>query len=434
MSAIRHLAVPAALLALSALPAQAASLATLYGMGGTTSGQHPQGTVLPGAGGVLFSTASSGGAGGFGTAFALVPSGAAGHYNVSVLHAFKGGQDGAAPDQGLTAGANGALFGVTPQGGGSGCGGAGCGTVFALAPGAGGKGYAEKVLYRFTGGTDGGAPEAALVMDGTGVLYGTTSTGGTGYGTVFALTPTNATGGFKFSTLYSFQGGTDGATPQFGALTVGAGGVLYGATYFGGTSCAGSGNGCGTVFSLTPPAAAGGAWTESVLYRFTGGADGGFAPGGLTVLADGSLAGVTDKGRTVSRTLIDGSVFKLTPVAGGGWQFATLYTFGTGGDGATPNAGLAADAAGALYGTTIQGGSSGGACLPLYGCGTAFKLTPPVAPATAWTETVLYRFAGGADGAAPEAGLTPDGAGSYYGTASSLMLLGNNGSVFKLTP
>jgi hypothetical protein len=113
-----------------------------------------------------------------------------------------------------------------------------------------------------------------------------------------------------------------------------------------------------------------------------------------------------------------------------------LYSFTGGSDGATPFAGLISDDNGALYSTTYNGGGSGNCFL---GCGTVFKLTPPSKGQTAWTETVLYRFTGGSDGAAPLAGLIADESGALYGTA----LLGGNsnarypngaGTVFKLTP
>ncbi len=125
---------------------------------------------------------------------------------------------------------------------------------------------AEAVLHTFNGGSDGSYPNAGLIADGKGNLYGTTATGGTSYcggggcGTVFKLTPPASAGGTWTETvLYAFTGGSDGANPQAG-LILDASGALYGTTTEGGASCppSYSTRGCGTVFKLTPPASAGG--------------------------------------------------------------------------------------------------------------------------------------------------------------------------------
>jgi len=135
----------------------------------------------------------------------------------------------------------------------------------------------EKVLHRFHGGQDGAIPwDAGLVFDNTGNLYGTTSNGGNGScprgrGTVFRLRPNHAvSGGLWIETvLYNFKGGADGAFPG-SALVLDGTGNLYGTTESGGdsTNCSG---GCGTVFKLTPSPQG---WTETILYRFRGGVDG----------------------------------------------------------------------------------------------------------------------------------------------------------------
>jgi hypothetical protein len=182
---------------------------------------------------------------------------------------------------------------------------------------------------------------------------------------------------------------TDSGEPgTVGGLIADATGALYGTTDFGG----GTGCSCGTVFKLTPPATSGGPWTETVLYSFTGGSDGAF-PNGLIADASGALYGILGGGGTGCRC---GTVFKLTPptTAGGSWTETVLYSFTGGADGASPEAGVIADATGALYGTTVEGGGTVCAPLPVPGCGTMFKLTPPGATGGPWTETVLHSFAG----------------------------------------
>lgn len=139
------------------------------------------------------------------------------------------------------------------------------------------RGHAtESVVYSFAGGNDGAGPEAGLIVDQNGVFYGTTAAGGgtgcapqsAGCGTAFSLTPPATPGGTWTETvLHSFVGEPDGAAPK-AALLAGKGGVLYGATSSGGASNA------GIVFELTPPSTPGGPWTESILYSFTGGVDG----------------------------------------------------------------------------------------------------------------------------------------------------------------
>src|SRR5664279_570642 len=173
----------------------------------------------------------------------------------------------------------------------------------------------EQVLHNFNNnGTDGTFPQAGLIVDGAGNLYGTTSEGGTyiscsgGCGTVFELTP-NGSGGWTETVLHNFNSnGTDGANPYAG-LIFDAAGNLYGTTTTGGST----GTGYGTVFELTP--AAGGTWTEQVLYSFRGGTDGTWPYAGLIFDAAGNLYGTTPNGSTNN----GGIAFELTPAAGGTW-------------------------------------------------------------------------------------------------------------------
>jgi uncharacterized repeat protein (TIGR03803 family) len=186
----------------------------------------------------------------------------------TVLHSFSG-NDGAQPIAGLIADGNGNLYGTTAKGGAS-----GNGVVFKLAPGG-----TYTVLYSFTGGSDGRFPQAGLIADSSGNLYGTTQFGGaTGNGVVFKLTP----GGTE-TVLYSFchlPGCTDGAYPQAG-LIADSSGNLYGTTPYGGAS------NDGVVFKL----ASGG--TETVLYSFLGGGDGAFPGAALIADGSGNLYGTT---------------------------------------------------------------------------------------------------------------------------------------------
>jgi uncharacterized repeat protein (TIGR03803 family) len=147
--------------------------------------------------------------------------------------------------------------------------------------------------------------------------------------------------------LHSFNNnGTDGYEPYFGSLIFDAAGNLYGTTYAGGMY------GYGTAFELSP--AAGGSWTETVLYNFGNGTGAAQNPrAGLIFDAAGNLYGTTTGGGTSN----SGTVFELTPTGGGGWTGQVLYSFGNTPDGAYSNAGLIFDAAGNLYGTTELGGA-----------------------------------------------------------------------------
>jgi uncharacterized repeat protein (TIGR03803 family) len=390
--------------------AQSQTLTTLHSFIGS-DGAMPYTGLISDASGALYGTTAYGGAFNEGTVFKLTPPATAGGtWTETVLYNFTNGNDGAIPYAGLTADASGALYGAAFFGGAY-----GAGTVFKLTPTPNGE-WAFSVLYTFTGGNDGANPNATLISDATGALYGTTVYEGGPYnnGTVFELTPPATPGGAWTETvLHSFGGGSDGANPYSG-LIFDASGALYGTTYYGGGYYY-----AGTLFQLTPPAAPGGIWTETVLHTFSW-SDGAYPYGTLIADASGALYGTTANGGLDQNY---GTVFQLTPPAttGGAWTETVLYRF-TGGDGANPYAGLISDASGVLYGTASGGGAGNS--------GTVFKLTPPATTGGAWTETVLHSFTGG-DGAQPIAGLMSDASGALYG-ANIGGGANNEGTVFKL--
>jgi len=339
--------------------------------------------------------------------------------NYKILHRFTGGADGGYLDAGLIFDSSGNLYGTASVGGAY-----GNGAVFELTPNSDGS-WTEKVLYSFTGGTDGGTPYAALIFDTAGNLYSTTYGGGVyGYGTVFMLTP-NSDGSWTEATLYSFAGGTDGAQPIAG-LIFDTAGNLYGLTSKGGRgSCPGytSATGCGTVFELTPNS--GGGWTESVLYAFAGGMDGGFLDHASLVFdGAGNLFGATRNHGLLEYGCADygcGTLFELTPNSGGGWTEKVLHRFSPK-NGGNPEGTLIFDVAGNLYGTTLDGGP--------YGGGNVFKLT--LGSDGKWTERVIHQFTG-KNGSSSWSGVIFGPAGDLYGETSDGGTHGY-GTVYKLTP
>ncbi|HVN07242.1 MAG TPA: choice-of-anchor tandem repeat GloVer-containing protein [Bryobacteraceae bacterium] len=276
------------------------------------------------------------------------------------------------------------------------------------------------IVYSFRGyPSDGAIPIAPLVLGGQ-VFYGTTFASGDtrcGCGAVFSLTPPATAGGAWIEEiLHKFAGYGDGATPESG-LTLSADGVLYGTTDAGGNL------NLGTVYSMTPPASPGGSWTETILHSFGANQDGANPVGGLVIGLSGALYGTTWSGGQYN----GGTVFALFPPAspGGVWTEQVLYNFTGGLDGRYPQATLAIDpASGTLYGTTTYGGSSLD--------GVAFMLTPPGTPGGAWAETVLHNFTGGIDGLNPNS-LVLGSKGVVYGTSHGVPGV-NLGAVYSLSP
>ena len=243
--------------------------------------------------------------------------------------------------------------------------------------------------------------------------------------------------------LHSFgASSTDGQLPH-SAMITDAKGNLFGTTLYGGSNFVAFG-GAGTVFELSPPAATGGTWKETVLYSF--GATNGDATvpwAGLIMDAKGNFYGTTFNGG-IYHTCINGSycgaAFELSPPTkiGGAWTETILHSFGASNtDGRQPQTSLIRDTHGNLYGTTPTGGAN---CVPSGGCGTAFKLSPPVKTGGTWTETVLHSFgASAADGQSPLASLIMDAKGNLYGTTQSggahnNVANGGGGTIFELSP
>jgi uncharacterized repeat protein (TIGR03803 family) len=241
--------------------------------------------------------------------------------------------------------------------------------------------------------------------------------------TVLMLTA-NASAAWTEKVLYSFQGGSDGLTPE-GGVVFDSAGNLYGATYEGGSTCPSPG--CGIIFQLSP---SGGTWTETVLYGFNG-TNGSYPVGSVIVDTSGNLYGTTSIGGSGTCYLLGfnvgcGVVYELSPPAqqSGAWTYTTLYNFQGGNDGLFPLGSLVFDKKGNLYGATQFGGGKGTTCNTYYGgnCGTVFELRPPKQKGGAWTEKVLYSFAGGTkgkrfgDGANPQGNLVFDSQGAIYGT------------------
>jgi uncharacterized repeat protein (TIGR03803 family) len=329
----------------------------------------------------------------------------------TVLHTFSYDSDGGFPFPGTTMDAKGNLYGVTSFSGSTD--GVCCGTVYELSPKNGGWKY--QIIYTFQGASHGEAPYGGLTFDAAGNLYGTTTIGGPdlGGGLVYELSPTKD-GKWKKTDLHRFAKPDaptyDGALPS-SYLVFDKAGNLYGTTQLGGgnnyNDCGETTWGCGTVFELSPEGK--GKWKETQLHRFPeGNADGLMPYGGLTFDPSGNLWGTT---QTDNLTGL-GTVFELSPDAKGKWKETALFNFSGDSTGYQTQAGVVADAAGNIYGTTYFGGN---------GTGTVFELSPQSGGGL--VETLIYQFASCnetscPDGVQPFGGLTIDGNGNLYGTTT----------------
>lgn len=276
-------------------------------------------------------------------------------------------RSGARPNAGIIHDAAGALYGTTAFGGTH-----GLGTVFRLTrPTASNPHWIETVLHSFVG-PDGGRPGGGLIFDTAGALYGTTIEGGRkDMGTVFRLAPPSGlNGNWTETVLHSFAG-PDGLQPE-AALLLDKSGALYGAASWGGAH-----EQEGVLFELTPAGPTNPAWSETLLHSFRANteADGAHPVGSIVIDFSGALYGVTyvGWGRDGNEQIVTGKIYKLAPPTAGNPNstLTILHAFSPD-DGQRPLAGLISDGSGRLYGTTTDGGVHGG--------GTIFKLTPASMP------------------------------------------------------
>ena len=401
--------------------AKAQTFTVLHNFTNGTDGSYPRAGVTVSPSGVVYGTAEGGGTFGNGTVFKLSQVNST--WVFSPLYEFAGGNDGSYPIGGVVIGPDGALYGTTQQGGAE-----NNGTVFALRPPSTFCRsvvcyWNETILHTFTGVPDGINPWVEnLVFDAAGNIYGTTANGGTyDNGTTFELTPSG--GGYTESILHSFGHDQDGAYPEAGVVLDAAGNV-YGATGAGGTG-RGCSYGCGTAYQLTP---SGGSWLENVLVNFDLGSAslaGAYYPYSPLIMdASGNLYGTTIYSTS---NFLDGIVFKLAP-SGGGFAPSVFYAFLSscqpyggvtmdtagnffgvclgsssvfeltncnpscvlidlhdfnGRDGSMPYGAPVLDANGNLYGTTQYGGTSDNCQL---GCGVVWEIAGVAAPRKNRTE------------------------------------------------
>jgi len=303
------------------------------------------------------------------------------------LYSFSGGSDGANPYGGVIEDSSGDIYGNATFGGA-----AGEGVLFQIPSGGG-----FNVCYSFgSQSADGNLPVAGPIIDAAGNLVGTTFAGGSaGLGAVYRVSPCTGE-----QVVHSFSGNPDGST-GFGSLVADASGNLYGTTVNGGL-------GYGTIFEINASTGA-----ETVLYSFKGPAgDGSHPSAGLVLDSAGNLYGTTVNGGSYN----DGTVFEFNTTSG---AETVLYSFTGISDGESPYSTLVMDSSGNLYGTTSASEPNSG--------GTVFEINP----ATPGQIDTLYAFAGGSDGAYPQAGLVMDASGNLYGTTANGGSAGD-GTVFEI--
>jgi uncharacterized repeat protein (TIGR03803 family) len=378
----------AVILALAA-PSWSQTFTTLYNFVGGFNMKYPNGdgaqpiaSVIQDASGNLYGTTWRGGDfacqenEGCGIVFEINSAGAE-----TILHRFKGSPDGAMSNTSLIRDGLGNLYGTTWTGGDqspSPCQPSGCGVVFRLSADGG-----EKLLYTFTGGSDGCGPAQGLVRDKAGNLYGTTpSCGASNYGTLFKVSSTG-----EFTLLHTFAGSpSDGASPLFGHLTMDEDGNLYGVTVNGGSAACN--NGCGVVYEFSA------AGNFTVLHSFEFSADGCAPYGSLVRDNSGNLYGTThgcDRGDYETK----GSIWRLSQKG----KLTVLYTFRNAGG---PEAGLTKDPQGNLYGIGGPGAYDGGALFEVTANGTFGTL-------------FSFDYSDGQIGSGTEVSVSSDG--TLFGTA-----------------
>jgi len=368
----------------------------LYRFQGGSDGSEPSGALVADQAGNLYGTTTSGGTGacqgGCGTVFQLSRN-PDGSWTKTQLYSFAGEDDGAFPNAGVIFDQNGNLYGTTIHGGAS-----EDGTVFRLSPPSKpGNAWTEAVLYNFVGDRDGEYCLGSLTFDKAGNLYGAALFGGAYHGgTIFQLVQHG--GQWSLNVLHNFKGVNDGLDP-YGPVILDSHGAVYGTA-------------SGTVFRLKPPAPGHTDWTFRALYTlpsFT--AEGALLPGRTALYGTTALGGASN----------NGTVFQLTPQQGLPWKLTTLYEFKGGTDGFYPLNSLVADRSGNLYGVTASGG--------INDQGTIFRLSFIHG---GWTKATLYSFQGGSDGAGPGSGAIV-GPRVLYGTTTAGGF-SDNGTVFQLGP
>jgi len=356
----------------------------------TATGNFLRGRLLEGVDGFLYGTSYAGGSNSLGTVFKVTTKGT----KFTSLHSFS---DGNYPYAGLVQGSDGNLYGTT-AGGGSHDG----GTLFTLRT----NGSGFNVLVNFGASVDDAiSPAGGVTVSPDGVLYGTSTGGGTyNLGTVFKV----STNGSGYSVIYSFAGtnvNSDGIGP-FGTLLLASDGALYGTTQYGGT------NKDGTIFKVFPDGSG-----YQVLHHFMGTNDDGRLPiGALAQSADGMLYGTTyyDGANGV------GTVFRIDT---NGNNYVVLRSFSGSTDGSQPMAGVVVGPDGYLYGTTRYGGATD--------AGVAFRMA-----ADGSDFTLLHNFAQlDQDGTQPFAPLLFGSDGAVYGCTyfgGAYLANGVNGTIFRL--
>ena len=390
---MRSILVAASAATLFAGHALAAPETVIYPFAGGADGGFPQAGLIADANGNFYGTTTSDGAGHNGVVFELSPPPAGKtQWTETVLYAFTGGKDGGDPQARLVMDAKGDLFGTAYQGGKD-----GQGTVFELKPPKKGEtAWTFSLVHSFTGKDDGGAPWSTLILDNAGNLYGTASQGGTGVvGVVFEFTKNTDKAGWTETVLYNFTGNNDGGEP-YGNLVVGPDGALYG------TAVAYGANNYGTLYRLVP-SDSGNGYSFDLLYAFAGGKDGSTPRDGMILGNDGNFYGTTagfdNSQGTVFRLSNNNGTFTETP----------LYAFsGAGFTGNGPWATVSQDSSGKLYGTTLGVGRSSN--------GEVFQLTPPKT-GNHWSASVLHAFKGGTDGQFPHSTVLIGADGALFGTA-----------------
>ena len=362
---------------------RATTFNTIHTFTAATDGNVTYPALVQGADGQLYGVNSTGGRSDTGTIFSLGLGGG----SFRVLNTFTQAGQGTTPEGGLVQARDGNFYGTTNIGGNG-----GYGTLFQCVPSTG----KLNILAQFTNGNPGGNPVGTLVEGVTGNLYGTAEYGGSdNYGTVFQTDLATGT----TTTLAEITGGLAGYYPQSDLIQA-TDGNFYGTTAQGGA------NNLGTFFQVTP------AGVYTVLYSFTGGADGSRPLRGVVQGVDGSFYGVCNQGGTydggaIYRIDYLNTTFKLTAL----YDFVPLVL-----DGSNPLSNLVQASDGNFYGTTAGGGANGN--------GIVYEITPTGG------YNIIYNFTDGTDGAAPVAALTQANDGNLYGTTAGTN--GQLGTVFRI--